>query len=197
MSPRTKKQYEEIREERKQQIMQAALELFANKGFNATSISMIAKEAGISKGLMYNYFESKEQLIVEIMDGMIAEMMGMFDPNHDGVLEVSEMENFIRIMLQHVKENRQLYKLYFHVVMQPNVFALIEDKLEQIITTIAAMIEKYFAQMGFDNPKIEALLFATMLDGLFFDYVMKPELFPLDEIEKHLIKQYCTKKSKS
>ena len=197
MSPRTKKQFEEIREERKQQIMHAALILFANKGFDATSISMIAKEAGISKGLMYNYFESKEKLIVEIMDGMIEEMLSMFDPNHDGVLEAHEMKNFIHIMLHHVKENQQLYKLYFHVIMQPKVFALIEGKLEEIIATISLMVEKYFENMAFENPKIEALLFTTMLDGLFFDYVLKPELFPLDEIETQLIKQYCTKKSKS
>ncbi len=64
MSPRTQEQFEEMRESRRQQIMDAALELFAQEGYSHCSISQLAGHAGISKGLMYNYFESKEALLV-------------------------------------------------------------------------------------------------------------------------------------
>jgi len=70
--PRTEKQFEEIREFRKAMIMDVALELFANEGYYPTSISKIASKAGISKGLMYNYFKSKEVLITV----MILEISG-------------------------------------------------------------------------------------------------------------------------
>ena len=63
MSPRTEEQFEEIRESKKNLIQEVALELFATRGYHSTSISMIAKEADISKGLLYNYFESKEELL--------------------------------------------------------------------------------------------------------------------------------------
>ncbi len=62
-----KDRFEEIRYERKKQIMNSALHLFATKGFHQTSISSIAKHAQISKGLMYNYFESKDALLCEII----------------------------------------------------------------------------------------------------------------------------------
>ena len=68
MSPRTPKQFEEIREEKKTLIMDVALEHFANEGYHNTTINHIAKHAGISKGLMYNYFESKEELLAEIIN---------------------------------------------------------------------------------------------------------------------------------
>ena len=51
MSPRTSHQLQELRENKKQQILQAALKVFAGKGFNGATINMIAKEAGIAKGL--------------------------------------------------------------------------------------------------------------------------------------------------
>ena len=60
MSPRTPQQFEEIREEKMTLIMDIALEHFANEGYHTTTINHIARHAGISKGLMYNYFESKE-----------------------------------------------------------------------------------------------------------------------------------------
>ncbi|MDR1653742.1 MAG: TetR/AcrR family transcriptional regulator, partial [Prevotellaceae bacterium] len=71
--PRTKEQYEKIRNEKRQLIKQTALSLFADKGYDATSISEIAKKAGISKGLMYNYFTSKEELLQIIWDDLVRE----------------------------------------------------------------------------------------------------------------------------
>ncbi len=67
MSPRTSNQLQQLRETKKQQIMQAALKVFASQGFNGATITMIAKEAGIAKGLMYSYYESKEKLLGELL----------------------------------------------------------------------------------------------------------------------------------
>ena len=50
MSPRTKDQFEEIRNKSRENIEKIALELFAIKGYHATSVSQIAEKAGISKG---------------------------------------------------------------------------------------------------------------------------------------------------
>jgi len=55
MSPRTPKQFEKIRHDRRKSIMDTALEVFSENGYANASISMIAKKAGISKGLMYNF----------------------------------------------------------------------------------------------------------------------------------------------
>lgn len=57
----------EQKERRKQEIMQAALELFVSKGYAATKITDIAKRANISTGLMFHYFESKENLYEELI----------------------------------------------------------------------------------------------------------------------------------
>src|SRR3989442_1797035 len=49
-------------EERREQILDAALRVFSEKGFAGASIRDIAREAGITEGLIYHYFESKDQL---------------------------------------------------------------------------------------------------------------------------------------
>ena len=53
MSPRTTDQLQQLRENKKQQILQAALKVFAGYGYTGATINMIAKEAGMAKGLMY------------------------------------------------------------------------------------------------------------------------------------------------
>jgi AcrR family transcriptional regulator len=67
MSPRTKKQLLELRERSRKAIMKNALRLFAQNGFHQTTVQQIARRAGVSKGLVYNYFTSKEDLLESII----------------------------------------------------------------------------------------------------------------------------------
>lgn len=53
--PRTAEQLEHIRQESRERILSSALRLFARHGYAATSVRMIAREAGASLGLLYNY----------------------------------------------------------------------------------------------------------------------------------------------
>ena len=81
MSPRTSEQFEEIREGKRRQILDAAIECFATTGYHAVSISDLAKHAGVSKGLMYNYFSSKDELLKTIFHEVMTEMMGLLVPD--------------------------------------------------------------------------------------------------------------------
>jgi len=62
MTPRNEETNKQIRNERREQILQAALQVFARKGLAATKISDIASAAQLSHGLIYHYFESKDEI---------------------------------------------------------------------------------------------------------------------------------------
>jgi AcrR family transcriptional regulator len=64
---RNPEQNERARDERREQIMAVALSLFATRGLGSAKISDIAREAGISQGLVYHYFVSKEAIYIEII----------------------------------------------------------------------------------------------------------------------------------
>lgn len=63
MSPRP-----DVTEERTQQILDAAMVVFANSGFHQARMDDIAEEAGVSKGTLYWYFDSKDDIILRILD---------------------------------------------------------------------------------------------------------------------------------
>jgi AcrR family transcriptional regulator len=67
MSPRTKLAYGRIRKERIDQIIEAAYHVFSSNGYTATMIEDISNAAGISKGLIYHYFSSKEELFTVLV----------------------------------------------------------------------------------------------------------------------------------
>jgi AcrR family transcriptional regulator len=185
MSPRTPKQYEEIREEKIALIMDTALEHFANNGYYATTISHIAKHAGISKGLLYNYFESKEALLKAIIHKSIAEVYNYFDIDRDGYLTEEEFEFFIRKADIMLKEKRSFWRLFFQLLMQDDVRdqfqksflgtdSLIRSGIEpgENLTTaqIMEIITDYFIRKkkkmgaGYD-PLVEVNMFIITLKG--------------------------------
>lgn len=190
MAPKTAKQFEEIRVNRKAQIMDVSLELFAEHGFAHTSISKIAKSASISKGLLYNYFDSKEDLLKQVMEEGLQEMLNFFDPNHDGILTREEFIFFINETFALMKRKQLFYKLYFSVVMQPAVMSLFEERLNEILTPLINMLSDYYRRKGSKDPDAEAFITGALLDGIGFNYVLNMELFPIEAVKSMVIEKF-------
>lgn len=187
MSPRSQEQFKEMRESRKQQIMDAALELFAKEGYSHCSISRLATHAGISKGLMYNYFDSKEDLLVAIIEEGMEDIMNMMDPNQDGVFDSEEIEAFIRATFKNIRKNQHFWILFINVVLQPKVKEFLGDKLfGNIMAQFGPRLLDYFKKMGYEDPALEMLTFSAMIEGygILLVYLSPEDEFPRDTIKK-------------
>ncbi len=68
MVPRTDEQNEQLRLERRAQLLEAAQRVFANKGFHAANVADVAAAAGVSQGTVYHYFDSKEDLLMAVYE---------------------------------------------------------------------------------------------------------------------------------
>ena len=79
--PRTEAQYAALRQATNEKIIAAATSLFARKGFGATNVQEIANAAGISTGLMYRHYASKEELfaaLVRVGSASFVELAALF-----------------------------------------------------------------------------------------------------------------------
>ncbi len=192
MSPRTEKQFEEIRESRKALIQETALELFATKGYHNTSISMIAEKAGISKGLLYNYYDSKENLLNEIINHGLDQIMNMIDPNQDGEISPDELEGMIHESFRMLEVHPRFWSLYFSFLPQADVFSIIKGKFADTYIQLTGMLADYFREKGVDDPEAEAIILGSLLDGIFINYVFNRENYPIEAVKKKLIEKYCS-----
>jgi AcrR family transcriptional regulator len=64
---------EEYKEKKRQEILQSALACFAKKGFEASTVDDIVAQSGMSKGAIYNYFKSKDEIYLGLMEGQTNE----------------------------------------------------------------------------------------------------------------------------
>ncbi|MBI3142285.1 MAG: TetR/AcrR family transcriptional regulator [Bacteroidetes bacterium] len=191
MPPKTADQFEEMRVNAKGRIVTAALKLMANNGYHATSIAQIAREAGVSKGLMYNYFSTKEGLLVAIVDQAMA--TGLEMANHmatlpDPALKIKFIIEFSFQWFTHNAEYaRMLLALSLKVGMFPQMQAVVEAKIQGATT----FYESLFRDMGYDDPLSEAFLLGATLDGLALQYLSVGDKMGLDKMKQTLIDKYC------
>lgn len=104
---------DEQREQRRQLIIDKAIELFAKNGYADTKIGDIAKAADMSVGLMFHYFESKEKLFEEIVRFGTGATNIPREMNFENPLDY--FEGFLKIMFQYAKEQPRV--MYLFVIM--------------------------------------------------------------------------------
>ncbi|VBB46452.1 putative Transcriptional regulator, TetR family [uncultured Paludibacter sp.] len=185
MSPKTTQQFNEIRNQRKILLMNAALKLFSEKGFTSTSISDIAKKAGVSKGLLYNYFESKDELVREIIIDGIKKITADFDFSikltKDRFIELID-KNFLLII-----EGKDYWKLYISVITQPLIVEMMKGELYEYLSPFFLAVTQYYQEKNEKNPIAYTWLIGAILDGIGVDYMIDPENYPINEIKEIII----------
>jgi len=131
---------------RRNQILEAATRVFAEKGFHLTTIKDIAKAAGIADGTIYNYFENKTALMLSILD-----LMNESDQRSEDFSKFSAMDfrsfikgymrhrlmvlkadNFgiFRVVISEVMVNQELRTLYYQKIIEPT-FIMAEQFFQQ------------------------------------------------------------------
>lgn len=190
--PRTKEQFEIIRNQSKRKILEAALEIFARDGYHSSTISSIAKTAGISQGLLYNYFKGKEELLNELMVGMMDALMCEFLPiNPKEKVRKKDIINLINVGVDLVLKDPKFWKLYFSVFVQPDVLAIVSDEIMKKAQPYLKRISSYFKEKGEKDPIAMTRYFSAVMDGIQLHCMLDPKGFPSKKVKKFLIKQFA------
>lgn len=190
MSPKTWEQFERIREDRKKLILEAALQEFAETGYHAASISKISKRAGVSKGLMYNYFESKEAVLRTLLLNVFESSLELMAFEPGLVVTDQHMIDHVNRSFDMVIKDPLHWKLYFTLVTQPIV---LEMAMELIVPKAQPFIEQltaYFASKGHEDPMTMMQFYSSSLKGAHMQTVLDPEHFPHEKIKALIIKQF-------
>ena len=189
--PRTKQQFEEIRKGSRQRILDAALEVFAKQGYHSSTVGAIANNANISKGLLYNYFKSKDEVLSELMIGMMDALMCELMPlKKDEKLTDKDIVNFINVGIDLVLAKPYYWKLYFSVAMQPDVMAIVFDRMMEVSKPYLIAMSDYFKNKGFEKPEVMMRYLSAIMDGIQFHCMLDPKTFPAEDVKKLLIKQF-------
>jgi AcrR family transcriptional regulator len=189
MSPRTVEQNEQVKAATRKRIVDAALSLFAEHGYEGTSVRMIADEAGMSSGLLYSYFDGKQALLQAIFEESMADVRSSFT-RAEAVPPSERLEQLIRGSFEILRGNLTFWRLSYGVRMQPAVLAGLGRDLQQWTVAIVRTLEGYLRDAGVSRPNVEAAVLFAVIDGVSQHYVLDPDRYPLDDVIELVVARY-------
>jgi AcrR family transcriptional regulator len=192
--PRTPEENERIRQASKEKIRAAAIELFMNQGYYATSISDIAKQAGISKGLLYSYYKGKEELLSEMVKARIGEVVEVMAGAFHLESPTEQIKSIVNGAIDNIQTNPEVHRFYLHLQTQPKADEELIKYSHLIIEENARQFEmqcEIFEKMGVENPKQRSLYFSTVLQGIMLMISTYPQKLPIEELKQQIVSEFC------
>lgn len=174
--PRNGELNQRIREERRSQILSNALKMFAKRGLAATKIADIASAAGISQGLMYHYYKSKEEIYTELIRIAFARMNDACRWLAAQPLSPKEKIKFaIEELLKVIEQNEDAAR-YHLLIAQATASDATPDETKEIIKRENKFPYKAISDIMAEGQKIGsikmyapqelAMVFWTSINGL-------------------------------
>lgn len=166
---RYKEAFERATDERKEKILEVGIKEFASKGYEKANINIIAKKAGISIGLMYKYFSTKEDLFITC----IQRGMSILDDAIDEILQsddklIIKAEKLIRTTCQLSQRDANYVKLYNEITSERD-----SEKAMEFAKAIEGETSKKYVKCITDalakgdvRQDMDPRLFAFFLDNL-------------------------------
>lgn len=101
---------------RRMQIIEAAMVCFGEHGYNTTTIDTIGKQAKLSKGSIYRFFSSKDELMLAIIEYISDEFDKRFESETVGQSNLEQLETFCKISIEDIIEHKELADLWFQII---------------------------------------------------------------------------------
>ncbi|MCT2585879.1 TetR/AcrR family transcriptional regulator [Actinophytocola gossypii] len=190
MSPRSAQANEHLREQSRERILGAALEVFAEKGFHNATISDITGRAGVSRGLVTYYFPGKHELVVELLGRYLEGLTGLLGvtgtPDErlaamiDGILAGAAATLPVQRLALSLMTHPSTHPLFARVeVVKDTQIALLEDTLRDL-----------FAERGAADPALEEVMFRSVMEGVIFKAAIYADSYPLERVRARVYAMY-------
>ena len=129
-------------EERRAAILDSALAVFADRGYHASSIDDIAREAGVSKALIYEHFASKQELYAELIEHHADELFERIATAiaEAGSAGAARLAVGVDAFYSFVEDHRVAWRMLFREVTDAEVAAVLDRVLAQVTALVAALI---------------------------------------------------------
>lgn len=192
--PRTPEENERIRQAARAQILTHAMGLFLAKGYHATSIDDVAREAKVSKGLLYHYFAGKENLLAAMVAVRLDELRAVMETAAGHATPAAQIRHVIAGALENVRQQPNVFRFYLNLSTQPPRDTIVAKYAERLNAEARAQFEvqtAMFVRLGVANPRQRSLYFSATLQGVMLMLSTYQEDFPLDAIKAQMIAEFC------
>jgi AcrR family transcriptional regulator len=180
----------ELTQKRKSQILRAAYTIIAERGYENITVQDIATQAGFSKGIIYYYFSSKEDVMVSLFDSILRVIDRNFAStikNHPEPRE--QMERVLRMSFDLVHKHKEFYHVmmvFWSQVTQKTLMSDLNATLFQRYRRELARIAERGIDRGVFRKEVDANFLATQIiavvGGTSLQHIFDPDAFDYEKV---------------
>ena len=169
-----KERREREKEQRRQQILDAARELLFEKGLNGATVSQVARSAELSVGLIYFYFQSKEEIFAALQEEGLEILFTMIEKAGDtGKTSIDKLKNIALAYLRFSTEYKSYYDILNYFITAPDrIFpehlkSRIDTHGDRILTLVDKILEEgtRAGELNVSNPREYSLILWVHVHG--------------------------------
>ena len=163
-------------EEKRRLIRDAAVRVFARKGFHTCRVGDIAEEAGVAHGLLYHYFASKDELLEIVFRETWAELLDAIRVVEDsGEPAREQLRQIAAIMLRSWRRDPDLIRVLVREIGRSPELQRRIDALRQVFDAVARIVERGQAAGEFRSeldPRLASFVFYGALEAILTAWVL-------------------------
>lgn len=178
--------------DKKTRIIEASIELFAKQGYHTTSVQQIAQEAGVAKGSFYNYFDSKDQLILSIYEyysDLIQDQMASAKAQLDDPREALKRQLDIFFDLLRSRKSLIIMLLQGQVTIEKDIEKFIHEARLQNFKWVSENLTAIYGDDLQPYLNDSVLIFNGMLHSYATWVVSDEEVIQTDRLTTFLLKR--------
>ncbi len=187
------------REEKREHIVRVSLRLFAKHGYDSTTIRMIAQEANMSLGLLYNYFDGKDSVLEEICRRNLEDLEAVYRIADSGSPQ-DRLGALLDQVFQHAQRHPQFHKLFRSLRNQSTVQQLVGKELRRFDKNVQHRLEGLMAELQGSrkrgkgsttvDPAVDASLLYASIDGICTHNAAQAKGYPLRAVQQRLLEHF-------
>lgn len=193
MSPRSPEENRRARERTRQRLVSGSFRVFAEKGAHGASMSDIAETVGVSKGLAYHYFDSKEELLAAALEARLDRLLEVVEEVEAEPTPGRRLEVLTDRLIGQVTEEPEAFRLYLALSLEgagsPALGPALEGLRERMERYLGE-VRRLFEELGSPEPPVDALLFRSALLGLCVRSVLSEDPVAGPEVRNRLLELF-------
>lgn len=188
------------REEREEQLLEAAATIFAEKGHRATSIADIIERVGVSRGTFYHYFESKEDIFNRLVELYFESFRKVVEENHVRLMEALDKggdvgtawRNNVHSILEFHRERMDLSAVIYREApglgfeFARKVNSLLRIYKKRVAEEFRALIDRG-AMVEWDVDVLASMVYGSVM-SLVYDYVLDKRTEDIDALTDQFVR---------
>lgn len=177
----------------RERILKAAMDLFIAKGFHDTTTREITVAAGISKGLMYNYFTSKEAILEAIIDLRTQDLSAVIAQCKVAGDAGASIGRLVAAYCYMLRRDRAYLRFRTALVLQPGIPASVTDRIHLRVQQLFEAICGLLADVGVADARQATYELMARLEGMGLHYMGVLPDYPLDDMQEKITQEYVRK----